>query len=89
MVPILVTVGKIPMHKAVATSMFIMIFTSIAGAAVKFSRGQVHPDLAVFLIIGIVLGAQIGPRLVKRVNTIHLQRIFGFMMIVALITIMF
>ena len=87
MVPILVTVGKIPMHKAVATSMFIMIFTSIAGAGVKFTQGQVHPDLALFLIIGIVLGAQIGARLVKRVNTIHLQRVFGFMMIIALISI--
>jgi uncharacterized membrane protein YfcA len=87
MVPILVTIGKMPMHKAVATSMFIMIFTSIAGAGVKFTQGQTHPDLALFLIIGIVLGAQVGARIVKRVNTIHLQRIFGFMMIVALISI--
>lgn len=87
MVPILVTLGKIPMHKAVATSMFIMIFTSIAGAGVKITRGQVHPDLAIFLIIGIIIGAQVGARLVRRVNTIHLQRIFGSMMIVALISI--
>jgi len=87
MVPILVTVGKIPMHKAVATSMFIMIFTSIAGAGVKFTQGYAHPDLALFLIIGIILGAQVGARLVKKVNTIHLQRIFGFMMIIALISI--
>ncbi len=87
MVPILVTVGKMPMHKAVATSMFIMIFTSIAGAGVKFTQGQAHSDLALCLIIGIVLGAQIGARLVKRVNTIHLQQVFGFMMIIALISI--
>ncbi len=87
MVPILVTVGKMPMHKAVATSMFIMIFTSIAGAGVKLTNGQVHPDLAIFLIIGIIIGAQIGARLVKRVNTIALQRIFGIMMIVALVSI--
>lgn len=88
LVPILVTVGKIPMHKAVATSMFVMIFTSIAGATVKFSRGQIHPDIALFLIIGIIIGAQIGARyLVKRVNTIHLQRIFGVVMIIALISI--
>ena len=57
MVPILVTVGKMPMHKAVATSMFIMIFTSIAGAGVKLTNGQVHPDLAFFLVIGIIIGA--------------------------------
>ncbi|MHA1946009.1 MAG: sulfite exporter TauE/SafE family protein [Candidatus Hodarchaeales archaeon] len=87
MVPILVTVGKMPMHKAVATSMFIMIFTSIAGAGVKLTNGQVHPDLAIFLIIGITIGAQVGARLVKRVNTIALQKIFGIMMIVALISI--
>ena len=87
MVPILVTVGKMPMHKAVATSMFIMIFTSIAGAGVKLTNGQVHPDLAFFLIIGIIIGAQVGARLVKRVNTIALQKIFGIMMIVALISI--
>ncbi|MCK4848146.1 MAG: sulfite exporter TauE/SafE family protein [Candidatus Heimdallarchaeota archaeon] len=87
MVPILVTVGKMPMHKAVATSMFIMIFTSIAGAGVKLTNGQVHPDLAIFLVIGIIIGAQVGARLVKRVNTIALQKFFGVMMIVALISI--
>ena len=87
MVPILVTVGKMPMHKAVATSMFIMIFTSIAGAGVKLTNGQVHPDLAFFLVIGIIIGAQVGARLVKRVNTIALQKTFGIMMIVALISI--
>ncbi|MFX0051404.1 MAG: sulfite exporter TauE/SafE family protein [Candidatus Hermodarchaeota archaeon] len=87
MVPVLVTVGKIPMHKAVATSMFIMIFTSIAGAAVKISRGQIHPDLAIFLIIGIIIGAQIGPLIIRKINTKQLQQIFGGMMIVALISI--
>lgn len=87
MVPILVHVGKISIHKAAATSMFIMIFTSIAGAFIKISNGQIHPDLSLFLVIGIVIGAQIGPRLVKRINTVHLQRIFGFTMIIALISI--
>lgn len=87
MVPILVHIGKLSMHKAVATSMFIMIFTSIAGASIKITSGQVHPDLAIFLILGIILGAQIGPRLVKKVNTKQLQQIFGFIMIIALITI--
>ncbi len=87
MVPILVSIGKIPIHKAVATSMFIMIFTSIAGAAVKISRGQVHLDLAIFLIIGIVFGAQIGPKLVRRIDTKHLQQLFGIVMIFALISV--
>jgi uncharacterized membrane protein YfcA len=87
MVPILVHIGKVSMHKAVATSMFIMIFTSIAGATIKISNGQVHPDLAIFLILGIIVGAQIGPKLVKKVDTTRLQQMFGFTMILALIII--
>ncbi len=87
MVPILVHIGKISMHKAVATSMFIMIFTSIAGAAIKISNGQVHPDLAFFLILGIIGGAQIGPKLVRKIDTTRLQQIFGVTMILALIII--
>jgi uncharacterized membrane protein YfcA len=87
MVPILVTIGKIPMHKAVATSMFIMIFTSLAGAFVKISNGQIHPDLAFFLIIGIIIGAQIGPLLVRKINTKRLQQAFGGLMIIALISV--
>ncbi|UCG90764.1 MAG: sulfite exporter TauE/SafE family protein [Candidatus Heimdallarchaeota archaeon] len=87
MVPILIHVGKLSMHKAVATSMFIMIATSIAGAAVKISMGQVYPDLAFFLILGIIVGAQFGPRIARKINTKRLQQIFGFVMILALISI--
>ncbi len=87
MVPILVHVGKMSMHKAIGTSVFIMIATSISGAAVKISGGQIHPDLAVFLIVGIVIGAQIGPRISKNINTKLLQQIFGCVMIIALISI--
>ncbi|MFX1518058.1 MAG: sulfite exporter TauE/SafE family protein [Promethearchaeota archaeon] len=87
MVPILVHVGKLSMHKAVATSMFIMIATSIAGATVKITMGQIYPDLAFFLILGIVVGAQIGPRLAKKIDTKALQQIFGFVMIIALFLI--
>ena len=87
MVPILIHVAKLSIHKAVATSMFIMIATSIAGAAVKITMGQIYPDLAFFLILGIIVGAQIGPRLVKKIDTKVLQQIFGLVMVVALVFI--
>ncbi|UCE14654.1 MAG: sulfite exporter TauE/SafE family protein [Candidatus Heimdallarchaeota archaeon] len=87
MVPILIHVGKISVHKAIGTSMFIMIATSIAGAAIKIGGGQIYLDLAIFLILGIVIGAQIGPLFAKRIDTILLQQIFGFIMIFALIIV--
>lgn len=87
MVPILVHVGKLSIHKAVATSVFIMIATSIAGATVYILKGEFYLDLALFLILGIILGAQIGPRLIKNINTTHLQQIFGIVMMIALFSI--
>lgn len=87
MVPILVHVGKLPMHRAVATSMFIMIATSIAGVAIKINFDHVYYDLALFLIIGIIIGAQIGARTVKKIDSVRLQQIFGIAMIIALIYI--
>lgn len=87
MVPILIQVGKLNIRKAAGTSMFIMIWTSLAGATVKMTMGQIHLDLAAFLIIGIIIGAQIGPRIIRRINTKLLQQIFGFVMVLALISI--
>lgn len=87
MVPILVHVGKMNIHKAIGTSMFIMIATSIAGATIKIGEGLIYLDIALFLILGIVIGAQIGPLIASKINTVLLQQIFGFIMIIALITV--
>ena len=76
------------MHRAVATSMFIMIATSIAGVFVKLQFNQVHIDLAFYLIIGIIIGAQIGARTVKKIDSVRLQQIFGVAMTFALIYIL-
>jgi len=77
MVPILHLSMNFPMHVTVATSMFIMFFTSISGAATHFSLGNVHISHAVFLCIGVVLGAQLGAYFSKKISGKGLRRIFG------------
>jgi len=76
-VPILHLIMNFPMHVTVATSMFIMIFTSISGVATHFSLGNVRVEHAILLSAGIIFGAQLGAHLSKRISGRNLRRIFG------------
>ena len=77
MVPILHLTMNFPMHVTVATSMFIMVLTSISGAATHFSLGNVHTSHAVFLCIGVIFGAQLGAYFSKKISGKGLRRMFG------------
>jgi len=82
MVPIMHLTANFPMHVAVATSMFIMIFTSIPGVATHFLSGtNIHLDYVVFLTLGVIFGAQVGAYLSKRTSVKNLKRIFGIVLI--------
>jgi uncharacterized membrane protein YfcA len=82
MVPILHLVLCFPMHLAVATSAFIMIFTSISGVATHIHLGNVQFDYSLLLSVGVILGAQIGAYAAKRTSSRNLRRIFGFVLVV-------
>jgi uncharacterized membrane protein YfcA len=77
MVPMLHLTMNFPMHVTVATSMFIMVFTSMSGAATHFSLGNVRSSHAVFLCIGAILGAQLGAYFSNRISGKSLRRMFG------------
>ena len=78
MVPILTLVVGLPIHLAVAASMFIMIFTSSFGATTHILLGNVLPLYVVLLGIGITIGAQVGARIAKRIRPTFLKMTFGF-----------
>jgi uncharacterized membrane protein YfcA len=80
MVPILHLTMNFPMHVTVATSMFIMVLTSISGAATHFSLGNVHTSHAVFLCIGVIFGAQLGAYFSKKISGKGLRRMFGMVL---------
>jgi uncharacterized membrane protein YfcA len=60
--------------------MFTMIFTSISSATTHLLLGHVAFDYVVFLIIGIVIGAQGGARIAKRMKGSAIERLFGVTM---------
>ncbi|UCH31141.1 MAG: sulfite exporter TauE/SafE family protein [Candidatus Bathyarchaeota archaeon] len=81
MVPILHFALCFPLHLAVATSVFIMIFTSISGVTTHLYLGNVHFGYAFLLIVGVIFGAQIGAVVAKRVSSKNLRRIFGVILV--------
>ena len=72
----------VPIHIAVATSMFIMIFTSMAGTLTNLWLNQIRLDYALLLAAGIIFGAQLGAYHAAKVSARNLQRMFGVILII-------
>ncbi|MFW9918783.1 MAG: sulfite exporter TauE/SafE family protein [Candidatus Thorarchaeota archaeon] len=88
-VPVLTMMMGLPIHAAVATSMLTMIFTASAGTARNFVGGHIDPFYALALGIGMVIGAQIGPKLACRVNAVQLKQVFGLILVFPLVKMMY
>ncbi len=84
-VPVLAMIMGLPMHAAVATSMFTMLFTTFAGTAQNILAGTVDPYYSLTLGIGMIIGAQFGPKLAYRVNSVQLKQIFGLILVYPLV----
>ena len=87
-VPVLCVLMGLPMHAAVATSMFTMMFTAASGTIYNIMLGSVNLYFAVALGVGMLIGGQIGARLACKVNAVQLKRIFGLIIILPLISMM-
>jgi uncharacterized membrane protein YfcA len=87
-VPVLIVLMGLPMHAAVATSMFTMMFTTTAGTAYNIILGSVDLSFALALGLGMLVGGQIGARLACKVNAVQLKQIFGLIIILPLISMM-
>ncbi|MHA3964631.1 MAG: sulfite exporter TauE/SafE family protein [Candidatus Thorarchaeota archaeon SMTZ1-45] len=87
-VPVLSILMGLPMHAAVATSMFIMVFTAASGTAMNLVSGYINPYYAISLGLGMLLGAQFGSRLACKVNSVQLKRIFGIILVFPLVKMM-
>jgi uncharacterized membrane protein YfcA len=87
-VPVLSILMGLPMHAAVATSMFTMVFTAGAGTAMNYVSGFINPYYAVSLGVGMLFGAQIGSRLACKVNSVQLKRVFGLILVFPLVKMM-
>lgn len=74
---------RLPFKVSTTTSNFMIGVTAAASAAVYFQRGQVDPGLAMPVVLGVLVGATIGARVLHRAPP-HLLRVVFAAVVVAL-----
>lgn len=86
-VPALMGILKMPIHAAIATAQFILLFTAMSGLIVHLWRGTLTEvvHIALPIAIGAVIGAQLGARLASRIRGPQLVRLMaGVLALVAI-----
>jgi uncharacterized membrane protein YfcA len=88
-IPVLTLVFGVPIHVAIATSMFIIMFTSTFGMLTHLFIGNVLLAVGIFVSVGTIIGGQIGARTAQRIDNVKLRKIFAVLMIFAGIRMIF
>lgn len=83
-VPLLMFLKGFDVHRAVGTSLVVIIFTALAGAAFHGKAGMVDWKAAVLLGIFSILGVWFGTKLSLKLEAVMLQRAFAvFLVLIA------
>jgi uncharacterized membrane protein YfcA len=76
-VPFLIVVLGIPVHTATATSHFVLAITSLTGSLTFLTKGQVVLSVAASMGAGVLIGAQGGAVLSRRMRSEPIRRILA------------
>lgn len=87
LIPMMLTVLKIPTRIAVGSNLGIVLFSSLAGFIGKWMTGQIPLVLALALVIGVLPGAQLGGLLSKHVRTVWLRYLLAVLVTMAAVKI--
>jgi hypothetical protein len=75
-------VMRIPFKVSTATSNFMIGVTAAASAGIYLGRGYIDPGVAMPVMLGVLLGSMVGSRLLARMRTRSLRAIFGLVVVV-------
>ncbi len=86
-VPALIAIG-IPVHFAVATSLFVIVAASFSGAVTHAALGNISLPFVVVFGTGAAVGAYAGAYIAPGVRADHIRKFFGIMLVfIALLVI--
>jgi hypothetical protein len=75
---------KLPMKVSSATSNFMIGVTASASAGAYFLRGDIRPEIACPVSVGIIIGSWIGARMMPKMPAATIRKIFvGVILIVS------
>lgn len=82
LIPIMLTILKIPTRTTIATSLAIVFISAIGGLIGKISAGGIPLEPTIYTIIGSLLGAPLGSRISSKMNVNVLR--YGLVVLIAL-----
>jgi uncharacterized membrane protein YfcA len=88
-VPAMIHLMAFPASIAVATSTFILTFSTLVGAATHISLGHVLIVPAILMGIGAVVGAQIGAAVAKRARSVVIVRLLSMTLVLVALRLLF
>ncbi len=90
MVPVMVYLLRMPMHVVVGTSLFQILFTCIDVTIMQsYSNHTVDFVLALILLIGSTLGAQVGAKISRRLKGEQLKIILAAIVLLVMVKMLF
>ncbi len=88
-VPLLMLLKGFDVHRAIGTSLLIIIFTALSGALFHGKAGMVDWKAAVVLGVFSILGVWLGTKLSLKLEAVMLQRIFAVFLVLIAVKIFF
>ncbi len=83
------TMMKIPFKVSTTTSNFMVGVTAAASAVVYLQRGYIDPGLAMPIVVGVLLGAFIGSKILPKANVRKLRLLFSVVIFALAISMMY
>src|SRR5271169_6541176 len=80
---------RIPFKVSTTTSNFMIGVTAAASAGIYLSRGYIEPGIAMPVMLGVLAGSLVGVRVLVTAETIRLRRIFGLVIVVLALEMMY
>lgn len=81
-VPVMNMICSVPMKAATATSNFMIGLSACASVLILFKEGYVLNEIAVFMVIGVVIGGVLGMKFLNKTKNHVLQAIFSFLLMI-------
>jgi len=83
------TTMKIPFKVSTTTSNFMVGVTAAASAVVYLQRGYIDPGLAMPIVVGVLIGAFIGSKILPKANVKKLRLLFSVVIFILAISMMY
>ncbi len=80
---------KLPFKVSTTTSVLMIGVTAIASAVIYLQKGYIVPDIAAPVLLGVICGAKIGSKVLPKINTILLKKIFAVIVTIVAIQMIY